>query len=379
MTNTRIYTENRLVRRGDLVYTNDRDGSLTTQYAGNVAQAGGVNTLRSNEPTGERYRWIGENGGTATETGGGYAEQGGRYGTRGVTLYGNGEAAAVSYSSSAGSRSMYLGKDVMGSVRSVTGDSGSIEGRYEYDAFGKPYRGDLAGGMNLGYMGKPYDAATGLYNYGYRDYKPQAARFTTVDPIRDGSNWFAYVNNDPVNWVDPWGLSASDQKGNEKPSVGQVVLDIIGKIWAAPMTAIGIVTGTVLTGVSIITGNGGSIGIANNAIYFTSFSNSDKGGAITFGNAIIYVGANKDSPAPCYDGNGKVNLGRHEEAHTYQYQQLGIFTIPLIIVSAVDNGGQKELSFNNLWDSLGRFLGHSELEKAADDYARKFDIDGNKL
>ena len=32
---------------------------------------------------------------------------------------------------------------------------------------------------------------TGLYNYGYRDYSPQTVRFTTVDPIRDGANWFA--------------------------------------------------------------------------------------------------------------------------------------------------------------------------------------------
>jgi RHS repeat-associated protein len=64
--------------------------------------------------------------------------------------------------------------------------------------------------MNLGYTGKPYDTATGLYNYGFRDYSPQAARFTTLDPVRDGNNWFAYVNNDPVNWIDPWGLNTSD-------------------------------------------------------------------------------------------------------------------------------------------------------------------------
>jgi RHS repeat-associated protein len=64
--------------------------------------------------------------------------------------------------------------------------------------------------MNLGYTGKPYDVVTGLYDYGYRDYSPALARFTTVDPIRDGSNWFVYVNNDPVNWIDPWGLSAND-------------------------------------------------------------------------------------------------------------------------------------------------------------------------
>jgi RHS repeat-associated protein len=100
----------------------------------------------------------------------------------------------------------YLGKDVLGSVRSVSGEYGTLEDRYEYDAFGKPYKGDLDNGMNLGYTGKPYDSATGMYNYGYRDYKPEVARFTTVDPVRDGANWFAYVNNDPVNYVDPFGL-----------------------------------------------------------------------------------------------------------------------------------------------------------------------------
>jgi RHS repeat-associated protein len=56
------------------------------------------------------------------------------------------------------------------------------------------------------FSGKEMDEETGFYYYGYRDYRPQAARFTTVDPIRDGSNWYAYVNNDPVNWVDLWGL-----------------------------------------------------------------------------------------------------------------------------------------------------------------------------
>jgi RHS repeat-associated protein len=72
------------------------------------------------------------------------------------------------------------------------------------------YAGDLSGGMDLGYTGKPYDVTTGLYNYGYRDYQPEAARFTTVDPVRDGANWYAYVNNDPVNYIDPWGLTPGD-------------------------------------------------------------------------------------------------------------------------------------------------------------------------
>jgi RHS repeat-associated protein len=124
-----------------------------------------------------------------------------------ATLYAKGEAIAVNRlnTDTYTGGTVYLGKDILGSVRGISNDYGLLEDRYEYDAFGKPYKGDLNGGMNLGYTGKPYDTATGMYNYGYRDYQPETARFTTVDPVRDGANWFAYVNNDPVNWVDPDG------------------------------------------------------------------------------------------------------------------------------------------------------------------------------
>jgi len=177
------------------------NGSLTTRYATGTTASSATGQLPNS-----RYRWIGEDGNAVTTAEDGYAVQGGRYGSRGVTLYGNGEAIAISYSSSTGGRSVYLGKDILGSVKTATSDGGALEDKYEYDAFGTLYRGDLSGGMNLGYLGKPYDSATGLYNYGYRDYSSQAARFMTADPVRDGNNWYAYVNNDPVNWVDLWGL-----------------------------------------------------------------------------------------------------------------------------------------------------------------------------
>jgi len=177
------------------------NGSLTTRFATGTT----VNSATSQMPS-TRYRWIGEDGNAVTTTEDGYAVQGGRYGSRGVALYGNGEAVAVSYSSSEGGRSLYLGKDILGSVKTATTDSGALEDRYEYDAFGTVYHGDLSGGMNLGYLGKPYDNATGLYNYGYRDYSPQAARFTTVDPVRANSNWYIYVSNNPTNYIDKYGL-----------------------------------------------------------------------------------------------------------------------------------------------------------------------------
>jgi RHS repeat-associated protein len=135
-------------------------------------------------------------------------------GRRGITapLYGKGEAVGMNWYDTGGygGGKVYLGKDILGSVWGVTDEYGVVKERYEYDAFGEAYEGDLRGGMNLGYTGKPYDAAAGMYNYGYRDYKAELGRFTTEDPVRDGANWFAYVDNDPVNWIDLWGLSASD-------------------------------------------------------------------------------------------------------------------------------------------------------------------------
>ena len=47
-----------------------------------------------------------------------------------------------------------------------------------------------------------------MYDYGFRDYAPRLARFTSVDPIKDGRNWYAYVGADPVNRFDWLGLAA---------------------------------------------------------------------------------------------------------------------------------------------------------------------------
>jgi RHS repeat-associated protein len=192
-----------VIREGETL----SDGSFTTRYSEGIQRTNNTGT------EGSRYRWIGEgteNVKTRSLYEDGYGAGPGRFTGISVTLYGKGEAVAVSRSASTGSRggAAYLGKDLLGSVRSTTNEYGSLEDRYEYDAFGKPYAGDLTSGMNLGYTGKPYDTATGLYNYGYRDYQPEAARFTTMDPVRDGANWFAYVNNDPVNWVDLWGFDS---------------------------------------------------------------------------------------------------------------------------------------------------------------------------
>jgi RHS repeat-associated protein len=111
---------------------------------------------------------------------------------------------------------LYFGTDVLGSVRTTSSYSVFDFGSINYDVFGSPYRraGSFLNSESLdfGYLGKPYNATTELYDYGFRDYSPRNARFSTVDPIRDGRNWYTYVLNDPVNYVDLWGLERADKK-----------------------------------------------------------------------------------------------------------------------------------------------------------------------
>ena len=53
------------------------------------------------------------------------------------------------------------------------------------------------------FTGKDYDEVTGLYYFNARWYDPQLGRFTSEDPARDGMNWYAYVSNNPLRFIDP--------------------------------------------------------------------------------------------------------------------------------------------------------------------------------
>ena len=101
-------------------------------------------------------------------------------------------------------------KTLLNQANSTSNIHSSEFGSVSYDIFGSPYQktGSFLANdsLDFGYLGKPYNADTELYDYGFRDYSPEIARFTTVDPIRDGRNWYCYVVNDPVNYVDLWGL-----------------------------------------------------------------------------------------------------------------------------------------------------------------------------
>lgn len=118
----------------------------------------------------------------------------------------------------------YLLTDHQGSTRVVTNQSGQVTERHDYKPFGE----DVGAGVGLRTTGQGYSASnpirqqyaltdkdsTGLNHTWFRESDSSAGRWTSPDPylgsmnIADpqSTNRYAYVENDPVNFIDPSGL-----------------------------------------------------------------------------------------------------------------------------------------------------------------------------
>ena len=111
-----------------------------------------------------------------------------------------------------GSLSRFPMYDNIGSTRGLLDASGTATDWYELDTFGRqvsssgttpnPYRFGAA----WGYITDP----SGMLQLGQRFYWPEVGRFIQQDPIGDGTNWYAYAENNPLVWVDPEGWAYAE-------------------------------------------------------------------------------------------------------------------------------------------------------------------------
>ena len=111
--------------------------------------------------------------------------------------------------------------DVLGAVGGL---NSTAQTRYTYDAFGNSSKTGTSANP-FGYFGQYHDAETGLIYLRARYYDPNAGRFISEDPVRDGMNWYAYANQNPVYYVDLMGEKPVAVKNYLKQRKGTVTFN----------------------------------------------------------------------------------------------------------------------------------------------------------
>jgi RHS repeat-associated protein len=103
--------------------------------------------------------------------------------------------------------------DIQGSLIATLDSGSGAVSKAAFLAFGE----SAAATGSFRYTGQRIDPETnGLYYYRARMYSPALGRFLQADPIgtAGGANFYAYAANDPLNLVDPYGLTPDGPPGN---------------------------------------------------------------------------------------------------------------------------------------------------------------------
>jgi RHS repeat-associated protein len=133
-----------------------------------------------------------------------------RLSTGGVIRYSHGPGIDdwLSRQNADGSTTYFVADD-LGNIAAEMNGAGQVTLARTYDAWGNLDAPSAAVG-GPSYAGRWWEPDLQLYDYRARWYDPKVGRFLSQDPLGlgDGLNRYAYVHNDPVGQVDPFGLAA---------------------------------------------------------------------------------------------------------------------------------------------------------------------------
>ena len=212
--------------------TNRFTSGITYDDAGNVAADQKFRGMQYQYDANNRQRWSAHTDGSGAVTAV-YDGAGQRVATKvngvvnNVMVYDAMNKLVAEYSTNAGAGTggvQYVFADKQGSTRVVTKGDGEVVSRQDYQPFGEelgavgmrltdPLYGEASSARQK-YAGMEKDEASGMSHTLWRKYDWQSGRWTSPDPyggsmtVADPQsfNRYTYVNNDPVNLVDPTGL-----------------------------------------------------------------------------------------------------------------------------------------------------------------------------
>ena len=139
--------------------------------------------------------------------------------TRGVD-FGGGIGSLIAQNTISPAAVGYYDYNDLGSTANLTTSTGTSASSYSYDAYGNLLTAQAGSDTNRYlFSTKEFDSRAGLDYFGARYYDPEIGRWLTPDPLGFGGgqvNLYEYVENNPLNWVDPYGLFIGDVpfKGN---------------------------------------------------------------------------------------------------------------------------------------------------------------------
>src|SRR5882762_46232 len=159
--------------------------------------------------------------------------------------------------------------DRLGSVLALADASGNLVTQYTYDPFGNTSAMGAASSNTAQYTGRESDS-NGLYYYRARYYNPQIGRFISEDPLEFGGgdvNLYAYVGNNPISRIDPFGLDWLNNLADFSAGAGSALsfglTDVINDATGASSVVnkcSGWHTAGTVAGIALITAIGGAAG-----------------------------------------------------------------------------------------------------------------------
>ena len=148
------------------------------------------------------------------------------------------------FSAGLASAHAYYQADGNGNITCLINTNQSNIAKYLYDPFGGLLEksGPLADANHITFSSKEFHAPSGLYYYGLRFCDPLSQRWLNRDPIGEagGLNLYGYVGNNPIMFIDPYGLSFWGDFGNGLnntvsgigQSMGQGLYDLSHLTWS---------------------------------------------------------------------------------------------------------------------------------------------------